>query len=168
MHRHIVVGLAAGLIALSATGCSPGGQPPTTPTPPGGTSMSSASTKNVDSRGRRTDLQPLTDRFPALGMPQRAVWFSGTVGDQRAPGPTTYWIDAVVTLPADAAESLLVTAGPLEARTLDLTPELMSELPTGQLSGSAALDAALSNGTWKVTAAVASDRRTVVLSALGQ
>ncbi|MCL2490908.1 MAG: hypothetical protein FWF36_09375, partial [Propionibacteriaceae bacterium] len=47
---------------------------------------------------RRTDLEPLTKRFPLLGSPVAAIWYSGQMGDDSIPGPTTYWIDAVVTL----------------------------------------------------------------------
>lgn len=45
----------------------------------------------------RTDLTPLIERFPALEDAQSARWLSGTYGG-IAPGPSTYWIDAVVDL----------------------------------------------------------------------
>jgi hypothetical protein len=41
----------------------------------------------------RHDPEPLTARWPAL-----AAWMSGTYGDDRVPGPSRYWIDAVATL----------------------------------------------------------------------
>jgi len=53
----------------------------------------------------RTDLEPLTKRFSALGDPVAATWISGTMGSSDVPGPSTYWIDAVVEVtPAQADE----------------------------------------------------------------
>ncbi len=61
----------------------------------------------------RTDLEPLTKRFSALGGPVSATWMSGTMGDARVPGPSTYWLDAIVEL------------APMRARDLrrDFTPK---------------------------------------------
>ena len=54
--------------------------------------------KNAPSGGLRTDSDPLTKRYAVLGTPRGVTWVSGTVGDERVPGPSTYWIDAVVVL----------------------------------------------------------------------
>lgn len=44
---------------------------------------------------RRTDLEPLTDRFPAIGEPIEVVWASGTHGELSAGGipARSYLID---------------------------------------------------------------------------
>lgn len=47
----------------------------------------------------RTDLEPITKRIPALADARSAKWRSGTLGDSRVPGPSTYWLHAVVELP---------------------------------------------------------------------
>jgi hypothetical protein len=54
----------------------------------------------------RHDLEPLIKRFPGLGAPVSATWMSGTFGDPRVPGPSTYWIDAVVQLRPEQATDL--------------------------------------------------------------
>lgn len=42
------------------------------------------------------DIEPLTKRFAELGTPVKVHWKSGTLGSDAAPGPSSYWIDAVV------------------------------------------------------------------------
>lgn len=41
--------------------------------------------------------EPLTKRFSVLADPREVQWMSGTYGNPRNPGPSTYWIDAVIT-----------------------------------------------------------------------
>ena len=108
------IGLTAALlIAVAvATGCTASPAAPdrasasqsvttggTTHTPTGAASKSGDGTL-------RTDLEPLTTRFAALGAPVSAQWSSGTMGDSRVPGPSTYWIDAVVVVSPDVASRL--------------------------------------------------------------
>lgn len=86
----------------------------------------------------RHDLAPLTERFPQLGEPESAEWVSGTLGD--APGPSLYWIDAVVVLsPEDYAA--LADGYELEETT---EPDAEVGLPDGPLLRSDQLDAAYS------------------------
>ena len=59
----------------------------------------------------RTDLEPLTSRSDAIGSPSSARWMSGTTGDDRVPGPSTYRIDAVISLDATTTESLRTEFG---------------------------------------------------------
>ncbi len=82
----------------------------------------------------RTDLEPLTKRFEAIGVPARAVWMSGTTGDERVPGPTTYWIDAVITLDAETAQMLRSDFGALETDSVPAVVDGLAEkLPSGPL-----------------------------------
>jgi hypothetical protein len=83
-----VLGLVAAL-ALTVTGCQ---SDDTT-----GTDMTSA----IDSAELRTDREPIADRFPRLGAFVDAHWVGGRLGDDRVPGPSTYFIEAVVTLSPD-------------------------------------------------------------------
>lgn len=91
----------------------------------------------------RTDLEPLTKRFPALDTPEQVRWLSGTYGDGRAPGPSTYWIDAVITLSQNKTD----------------------ELKTFHTS--AGLDKAFSHDTWVVKAYLVPDDHRLVLVATG-
>jgi hypothetical protein len=65
----------------------------------------------------RTDPAPITSRFPALGAPLAVTWIGGTLGDDRVPGPSRFFLEAVVALaPADVerlrATHAAVAGGP--------------------------------------------------------
>lgn len=118
---------------------------------------------------RRTDLRPLTTRFSALGVPESAVWMSGTYGDPGVPGPSTYWIDAVVQLaPATARELRRDYDPPPTDRAPDVVDGLRPGLPDGPLLTSDRLDAAFTEGRFSATAYLAPDSDSVVLVALGE
>ncbi len=86
-----MVGIALALV-LTVAGCQSAN---TT-----GSDMTSA----IETAEVRTDREPIADRFPRLGSFVDAHWVGGRLGDDRAPGPSTYFIEAVVTLgPDDAA-----------------------------------------------------------------
>lgn len=115
----------------------------------------------------RTDLEPLTRRFPLLAGAERAEWMSGTLGDGRVPGPSTYWIDAIVTLPPSTVAEI---AGDTEE---DTTPPavvagLRDRLPEGPFRTGASLDAAFTAADWSTTAYLDKDTNVVVLVAVGQ
>lgn len=144
------------LVALiTLAGCGWGSEPPP-PTEP---------TKRVDERGTRTDLDPLTTRFPDLGDPVSATWQSGTLGgDRDAPGPSTYWIDAVVNVEPEAADSLRAQPSSDSGRDMDLVDAVAGEVGDGdfdpvELAGP---------DEWQVDAWVAADRDVVVISARGE
>lgn len=62
-----------------------------------------------------TDPGPLRARFPVLDGPTTARWMSGTRGDLDIPGPSTYWIDAVITLPQQEVDELMSAYSPAVA-----------------------------------------------------
>ena len=116
----------------------------------------------------RTDLEPLTTRFPVLDAPERARWMSGTLGSDRAPGPSTYWIDAVITLSQANTDELRSVHAPQSAgATPDVVDDLRAELPTGTVLTSEGLDQAFSHDTWSAKAYLVPDNRTLVLVAIG-
>lgn len=89
----------------------------------------------------RHDLGPLTDRFSPLGSATTATWMSGTLGDDRVPGPSSYWIDAVVTLPAADFDALRSqTDAQRTDDTPSVSPDLEAALPSGPFLRSDALD----------------------------
>lgn len=114
----------------------------------------------------RTDTNPLTSRFSALGTPVSVAWMSGTVGD--APGPSTYWIDAVVELDESVAAALREQA----PATTDLAPgvvePLLDRLPDGPLLRSPALDQAFRESGFWSEAYLAQDEPVLVLVSLGE
>ncbi len=114
----------------------------------------------------RHDLGPLTSRFSALGTPVSATWLSGTLAGE-APGPSTYWIDAVVHVQPDVAAELRAKAtGPAPERP-DVVEPLRALQPDGLLVGPQ-LDAAFAQGRFRATAHIAKDADVVVLTALGE
>ena len=149
----LLTALLTALLTLTACGS---GSEPERPTEP---------TKSVDERGTRSDLDPLTSRFPDLGDPVSATWQSGTLGDDRtAPGPSTYWIDAVITVDPEVADSLRSQPSSDSGRDMDLVDAVADEVGDGDF------DPVVLGGPdmWQVDAWVAADRDVVVVSARGQ
>lgn len=118
----------------------------------------------------RHDLAPLVERFAGLDEARRAIWFSGTLGDDRAPGPASYWIDAVVELPPDVVETLESHTGPLrQSGRPDVVPELEGALPTESLVTSERLRDLVAEGSgWVVDVWLAPDANRLVLVARGE
>ena len=143
------------LALLMVAGCgSAGGQP---------------AEKSVDGRGMRTDLDPLTKRFPRIGDPVSAQWQSGTLGDDRVPGPSTYWIDAVVELDPEVADRLRLDAGPPMGARPALTPDVDELAPDGRLApvGGLGQEKGTTEG-WTSEGWIVEGTNTLVVSAQGQ
>lgn len=137
---------------------------------PGGNEGGEGPAKNVDERGLRTDEEPLTRRFPGLGGPVSARWQSGTLGDDRlVPGPSTFWIDAVVELEPRVADRLRSAASPTGVGQPELTPDVAGEAPDGQPEAVAGLGhgSGVADG-WTVEAWLVEGTDTVLLSAIGE
>ena len=115
----------------------------------------------------RHDLDPLTKRFSALGTPVSATWMSGTL-DSSAPGPSTYWIDAVVQLSPETAATLRDASATATAETPQVEGGVRAAMPSGQLLRSSDLDALFAQGTFRAKAYLSAGSDTVVLVSLGQ
>jgi hypothetical protein len=159
----VTMSVTTALLALTTAACST-----SSPTPPTDRPRSTVNAATKTGTGQvRHDLDPLTKRFTALGRPVAATWMSGTL-DGEAPGPSTYWIDAVVRLSPDTATALRAHSPAPTTETPDVEDGVRSALPTGQLLCSDALDAAFAQGSFRAKAYLAADSDTVVLVALGQ
>lgn len=150
--------LTAGVLALAAaggltTGCTDDGAP---------------AAKAVDG-AERHDVDPLTDRIPALEGVDDATWYGGTFGSRDAPGPSLYWIDAVVTLPPGVADELRDT---LDLTTATAAPDVVAQLdaalPAGDLLVGDELDDAFSHEGWLTTAYLSADGDALVLAVVGE
>ena len=91
----------------------------------------------------RTDLAPLVDRYAQLADAESAVWSSGTLaGDDRVPGPSSVWIDAVVVLPQASYDALRAAHEYTEsAQGPSVADALAASVPAGPLLVSDELDA---------------------------
>lgn len=152
--------VAAALLLLATTAC--------TTLPEKGSTMPSESGPAKSGTGElRTDLEPLTKRFPLLTKAEKAEWMSGTLGDGRVPGPSTYWIDAIVALPQPT-----ITEINKDTREETTPPEvvegLQDHLPEGPFLTGKSLDDAFTTKDWSVTAYLAKNTNTIVLVAMGQ
>ena len=86
-----------------------------------------------------------------------------------APGPSTYWIDAIVELPETAHAELLKTASSTEQPLPDdFSPQLQGALPTGKLLTSIELNERFSYGTFVSKVYLVRDGQTLILSTLFQ
>lgn len=152
----------AAVLALVVVGLLSG----CTPTP-GPATPTRATAASQDGTGEvRHDLPPLVNRFPQLQGAESATWLSGTVGEGRVPGPTTYWIDAVVVLDASSYTALRAKADD-SAETADLPdldPGLDTSLPPGPFARADALDADFSAAERSTTVFLDDSTRSVVLS----
>ncbi|CAN7259756.1 hypothetical protein LJR027_001040 [Terrabacter sp. LjRoot27] len=160
--RPAAAALAAALTFTLTAGCSTDPAPTTDRTRSTVSSATKTGTGDV-----RTDLEPLTKRFSALGQPVSATWMSGTLGGE-APGPSTYWIDAVVEVTPETAAALRAASPEPTTETPDVEDGVRSALPSGQLLRSTSLDALFAQGSFRAKAYLAADSDTVVLVALGQ
>jgi hypothetical protein len=160
--RPAVAALAAALTLTVTVGCSTDPAPTTDRTRSTVSSTTKTGTGDV-----RTDLEPLTKRFSALGRPVSATWMSGTLGGD-APGPSTYWIDAVVEVSPETAATLRAASPEPTTETPDVEDAVRSALPSGQLLRSTSLDALFAEGSFRAKAYLAADSDAVVLVALGQ
>ncbi|MFI2753288.1 hypothetical protein ACGIF2_07620 [Cellulomonas sp. P22] len=117
----------------------------------------------------RHELEPLVSRIPALSAATDATWLSGTLGDSRAPGPSLYWIDAVVVLPDEAADGMRASLD-LEpaAGAPEVADGLEATLPEGDLLQGDALDEAFSAGDWQTTAYLEAQGNRLVLLVVGR
>lgn len=113
----------------------------------------------------RHELTPLTDRFPQLSDATSATWMSGTLGDDRVPGPSTYWIDAIVTLDENGYAALRSQPS-LESNTElpKLDAGLDSSVPAGPFLRSDALDAEFSKDGRSTTVFLDDESRSLVLT----
>jgi hypothetical protein len=120
---------------------------------------------------RRVDIEPLTRRFPLLRKPLAAVWYAGTLGSDRVPGPSTYWIDAIVTL---APETAALIDWKYDPQRTTAAPVVVDALRAGipdDLRVSASLNEALPAGgdpPFVVTAYYSPSTHKLVITALGQ
>ncbi len=147
-------GLAVALLAGCATDPDPSRS---------GTGTKSAAARSGAGEPVRTDLQPLTRRFPALGTPVTASWQGGTLGDSRAPGPSTYWIKAVVTVEPAVAKRLRTAADVESTAAPDMPTELRTALPAGEWVRSAGLNKSLSASSDLAAQAIVSKTSDVVV-----
>ncbi|WP_082931602.1 hypothetical protein [Mycolicibacterium setense] len=117
----------------------------------------------------RHDLEPLTKRFPAIGTPMSATWMSGTLGTQSdnratAPGPSVYWIEAIIELEPTTADAIREKYAPTAAgKVPTLSKALQPDIPTGPFLASSALNSALSNNDWRSIAYLHSGSNTLVM-----
>lgn len=113
-------------------------------------------------------------RWVVAGLATFLIVGCGVTGDDRAPGPSTYWIDAVVILEPGVAERLREDASlerdPVSAGVgpLDPVPDVAAKVPEGEPVGSRALNAAFSAEELSIDARLVEGRDVIVLSVLAQ
>lgn len=117
----------------------------------------------------RHELEPLTKRFPALGSPVSASWVSGDMGDSRVPGPSLYWIDAIVEVTPATANGLKTTYLPVPTSNVpDIWESLRGNLPQGGYLASDQLEQAFRSTKINAHAYLAVGAPVVVITATGE
>lgn len=113
----------------------------------------------------RTDIEPIVGRVPTLGSDFTAQWFSNTTYNQRAPGPSTYWINALVT-PADGVEAL-IDDQPLSPGDPDVREQLAELLPECGWEYSEEIDRAWGPIDWDTHVWFCQDSDQLVITMVG-
>lgn len=121
--------------------------------------------REPDPTEMRTDIEPLVGRVPSLGSDFTAQWFSNTTFDQRAPGPSTYWINALVT-PAEGVEDL-IDGEPLSPSTPDVREQLVEILPECDWQSSTVIDRAWGPLDWDTNVWFCQERDQLVITMVG-
>lgn len=155
----LLAALIAALLLLS--GCTPAD----TNQPSRGSTVHPQ--KNGDGKLHH-ELEPLISRIPALSQVESATWTSGTLGSNRAPGPSVYWIDVVAVLPQSAADELradLTASTTADAPTL--AAPLASAVPSGQWLTGSDLDAHFSAGSWSSRVHLQAEGTTLIVEITG-
>lgn len=96
---------------------------------PSGEADRTSGGRTVD-KAAQTDAEPVRTRTRHLPEDASYLWWSGTLGSD-APGPSGYWVDAIVTLPASRAQELRALCtqdDAAEPGTPEAVPELLAEL----------------------------------------
>ncbi|PXX69389.1 hypothetical protein DFR70_1021078 [Nocardia tenerifensis] len=137
--------LAPAVIAtavLAALGC----------TSPTGESTPKERTGQV-SDAVRSDPETLIKYFPLIGHPASVSWIAWD-NSAGAPGPTIYWVDAVVELEPDTAARLRSRYAPTESVAAPVLKEgLRQAVPSGAYVTGPEFDAALGGSAeWNGTA----------------
>jgi hypothetical protein len=115
----------------------------------------------------RTDVEPLISRWPVLGDPVEVSWMGGTLGESRAPGPSTFWIDAVLALEPELTDTWVATYPLVPAHDPpDLVEGVAGHQPSGPLLRADELDAAFSGDGWWTRVYLAPEDRRLVLVAV--
>ncbi|HYZ08753.1 MAG TPA: hypothetical protein VE709_09295 [Pseudonocardiaceae bacterium] len=116
----------------------------------------------------RTDKEPLTKRFSVLKTPLEVRWMSGTYGNERNPGPSTYWIDAVITLDGNEINDLTASYSLTPTgQTPSVVDGMKEHLPPGPFQTSDTLNAAFKEGRWWARAYLDPQSNKLVLVATG-
>ncbi len=152
--RRVLVAVVVVALPVSLAGCqssAPGGE----------------ESHNRGGGDVRTDLEPLTKRFPALGTPRAAWWLGDILGDDRVPGPSTYRIRAVVELDSTVAENLRGRYSPAAVALPELDPRISVHVPDGGVATSDSLSAAFGDERWRSDAYLHANRPVLVLVSTG-
>lgn len=127
--------------------------------------------KTVD-RSEMTDSAPVLDRTRGLPDDARFLWFSGTLGGD-APGPSTYWLDAMVTMTEHQAQKLREVCPPDgvsvgSASAPDVLDALETQIPVDDLMECPELATQIEVDGWQTRAWMSPTEPVLVLSLLGQ
>jgi hypothetical protein len=158
MRPSAVAAVCAALLLGALGGCAD------TPAQPGGAVASVDQATDV-----RTDRAPIASRFPRLGEFRAVHWVSGRLGDDRVPGPSTYFIEAVVELaPADAAALAARYPAAAAPTAPQAPPVLATFVPGGPWTRSTALEDGFGPQGWQTTVRIAPDHAVAYVSAVGE
>ena len=148
----IVVAVLAIVMLAGCTAQQPGPRQPT---------ASDAPAEKTGTGELRHDTAPLTDRFAQLEGLVSTSWMSGTFGN--SPGPSLYWIDAVVELSPEQYELLTSGVDAPVGHAPPVVDGLTGALPEGSFSRSAELESQFSPDPYRTDVYLNDEAHTLVI-----
>ncbi|MCA2210554.1 MULTISPECIES: hypothetical protein [Nocardia] len=142
--RYLIPLLAAMLLA--AMGCS-----------------SPASESSEPSAEVRHDQEPLTKRFPLIDEPVSVSWITWNNEEGRVPGPTTYWIQAVVELRPEIADEMRSKFNLSSSQPKPFEPALEPSVPSVSYVSGPEINSAFSVNGWKSSVYLQADGQTLLI-----
>lgn len=124
--RSRVLIAAVALAAFAVAACST----PLSPKESDVTASSREATVHPDG-GVRTDEAQLRALFPGLPQAEGVSWVTGRRGDDRVPGPSTYYLEAILTVSPETAATLAARPWPSTALISITDPDLAAGVPQG-------------------------------------
>lgn len=131
------------------------------PTGAGGT------TKAID-KAAQTGPEPVLSRTAGIPATSEFLWWSGTMGG-GAPGPSTYWVDALVSVDEQQIIRWRELCDPAaDAVAPEVVDELAAELPAEDYLECPELASQLSDGTWECRVWISPSHPSIVLALVGE
>lgn len=128
--------------------------------------MPPAAEKNIE-KSDQTNADPILSRTQHMPADSRFRWYSGTMGTSGV-GPSTYWIDAEVTVPEQQAREWRELCSGGEPATPEVVDELRRKLTADDFIHCPELAGIIGTGEWTTRTWLSQSKSVLVLTLVGE